>query len=173
MREYTKSEKEVHNLNLPAATAAASLLLVLTTIASTTTRVASSTAAITTLTATIPTTLTAVASTSFTATTVSTTAARVAAATIAAAATTAATAKATAAAAGATFRGLVNTDGTAIELNVIHRSNGCFSIGFLFITNETKTTATTSITVLDNNGFLYFTEFLKLLAEGIFISVPG
>lgn len=113
-----------------------------------------------------------VASTTFTGTTVAT--ASITAATTAAsvAATTAATSETTAAAARATLRSFVDTNGASIELNVVHVLNGGIGFRFLRETDETETTATASVTVLDDNRLFNGTELLELGAESGVISVP-
>ena len=78
-------------------------------------------------------------------------------------------------------------------LNVVHGGDRSFGIGFLAVTDESKTTAAASVAVLDNdlsnqmyqhevsNGvemsithsLLNGTEFLELLAQRVLIGVPG
>jgi hypothetical protein len=80
-------------------------------------------------------------------------------------------------------------------LNVVHGGDGSLSIGLLLITNETETTAPASVAVFDDNlqrqlvismsisrdrdeigdtyGLLNLSKVLKLLTQGILISVPG
>lgn len=154
---------------LPAATAtttwlAAIALLALISTASLVTALAALAALIATTLATL---VTAVTSSAVAlATSVATTAATAVSATA-----TAATAEATAAA-GATLARFVDTDGAAIELKVVHGVDGSIGIGLLGVTDETETTATASITVLDDDSFLNGSELLKLLAERVLISVP-
>lgn len=109
-----------------------------------------------------------------------------------------------------TLGSFVDTDGTPIEpgmelewwsadnypeyvLNVVHGSDGGFSICLLAVTDKSESTATTSITVLDNDlkrqdmsatsqygseedrfpyGFLNCAKFLELLTKRILICVP-
>ena len=81
--------------------------------------------------------------------------------------TTTTTSKSTATTSRATLASLVNADGATIEpneislgvtsctlmnpLNVVHGGDRSFSISLLSIANETEATATTSVTILDDD----------------------
>jgi hypothetical protein len=162
--------------DLPAATAATTLLVLVVTTATTSGVASLAAATVATLATAIATTTPAV--TTLTATSVAALATSVASTTTAGlvastAATTATTETSTTITTGAALRGLVDTDRAAIKLNVVHGIDGSISISFLGVADETEATATTSVTVLDNDGFLNGAELLKLLAKSILVGVPG
>lgn len=169
---------------LPLTTGAALLLVLvvrwsLAAVATLLAAVATATAAVgllaTPLTAAAAVALAALSATIAAATT------RVAAAAIAistaAASIVAATASEAAASAAAgvvaAIRRLVDTDGTTVEFDIIHGSNGSFRFGLLGEANEAESTAAAGIAVLDDNGFFDSSKLLKLSAEGRVICVPG
>lgn len=89
--------------------------------------------------------------------------------------------------------GLVNTDGAALELGVVHGVHGVGSLIVAGVADEAETTGAASITVLDNdlegkrvrykfvvmtNGektysLLNGSELLELLAESVIVSGPS
>jgi hypothetical protein len=79
----------------------------------------------------------------------------------------------TTAAASSTLRCLVNTDSATIELDVVHGVDSGLGISLRSITDESKATAATGVTVLDNNGLLDGSELLELLAKSVLVCVPS
>lgn len=152
--------------NLPAATATTLLLLVVAAAAGVTTTTVAlaaatgvTTALATLLVAALAAAVSAIATTVATA---STTAAKAAS-----------TATGEAAATSTALGGFVNTNGTSVELDVVHCVNGSVSISLLSIANESEATAATGVTVLNNDSLLHNSELLKLHAESILVGVPS
>lgn len=86
-------------------------------------------------------------------TTLASTVAAIAAAIASTSATEAAasTATAEATASSSALGSLVDTDGAAVELNVIHGIDSSIGIGLLTVADESESTGATSIAVLDDN----------------------
>jgi hypothetical protein len=73
---------------------------------------------------------------------------------------------------GAVVRRLVDADGAAIKLHIVHGRHGVVGISFLEVSHESETTAASSITIFDDDCFLNGTKLLKLLAKSALLSVP-
>jgi len=168
VRENTGPDKHL----LPTATA---LLLLASSVATpttgvsfvtTTTSIAASTARVATLVSAAITSTTSV-TTSVSTTSISTTSS----ASIATTASTA-TSETTSSTSRATLASLVDTDGSAVELDVVHGSDSSLGVGLLAVTDEAETTAATSVTVLDDDSLLDGAKLLELLTKRILISVP-
>jgi len=168
VRENTGPDKHL----LPTAT----LLLLASSVASPTTGVSFVTTSIAASTAGVATlvsaaiTSTASVTTSISTTSIATTS--TASSITATAATSTSETAASTSTSRATLASLVDTDGAAIELNVVHGSNGSFSIGLLTITDKAETTTAASVTILDDDSLLDGAELLELLTKRILISVP-
>ena len=81
--------------------------------------------------------------------TVATIAAAIASTSTTKAAASTATAEATAS--SSALGSLVNTDGAAIKLNVVHSIDSSIGVGLLAVADESKSPGAASIAVLDNN----------------------
>jgi imidazolonepropionase-like amidohydrolase len=86
--------------------------------------------------------------------------------------TTAAVAAATGSAAASAVRSLVDADPTSIEFLVVHGLHSGIGLGVLRIADEAKASATTSIAVLNHDGFFDCTELLELLTESLVVGMP-
>jgi len=165
VRENTGPDKHL----LPTAT----LLLLASSVATPTTGVSTTTASIAASTARVA-TLVSAAITSTTSITTSISTTTISTTSSASVATTASTAtsETSASTSRATLACLVDTDGSAIELDVVHGSDSSLSVGLLAVTDETETTAAASVTVLDDDSLLDGAKLLELLTKRILISVP-
>jgi hypothetical protein len=114
-------------------------------------------------TASIATIVTSIAAAAATATTAITTTST---------ATTAITATATTTTTTGTFRSTVNLDGTTIEILAIHFLNSALGVGIVRERDKTKTTAATSLAVLDHGGMLHITKVGETLAKGLVAGSP-
>jgi len=116
---------------------------------------------------------TATAAVATTAATVTSTLASIAAATASATVSSVASsaAAATTTATGA-VRCLVDADGTSVKLDVVHVLHCIVGLGVLGEAHETESTATASIAVLNDDGFLNLAEFLELLAQSLVVGMP-
>jgi len=86
--------------------------------------------------------------------------------------TTTTTSKSTSTTTRTPLRCLINSDSATVKFDIIHRSDSSFGIRFLTVTDKSKATAATSITVLDDDGFLNGAELLKLLTQCVLVGVP-
>jgi hypothetical protein len=93
----------------------------------------------------------------------------------------------------AALGGLIDPNGTSIELNVVHGGDGSLGISFLGVSNESETTATAGVAILDDDllrtrcismslrigsrdgsahCLLNGAELLEFLTKSILIGVP-
>lgn len=87
----------------------------------------------------------------------------------AAVATTSTKASATA---GTVVRGLVDSDRSAVKLDVVHGGDGTLGIRILAVSHKSKAAASASISILDHDCFFDSAELFKLLAQSRLLGVP-
>jgi hypothetical protein len=67
----------------------------------------------------------------------------------------------------------VDSNGTTVEFNIVHRANRSVGVCLVGELHEAKATAPTSVAVFDHNRFFNLTKLLELGAESGIISVTG
>lgn len=73
---------------------------------------------------------------------------------------------------GTSVRGLVDTDLTPVELNVVHGTDGLLGIIFVGVSNKPEASAAAGVTVFHNHCFFHHSKLFKLLPQGGFFGVP-